>query len=134
MFRKKISHKPYLTNQNLDMTLSAYTLSWYMQKPLSSKLLATRKPHCCVAFFSFPGDNITTGQHMINQSFSNLQFRSLPLSFFHGIHIDLTDTSGEKRPFYLSLSMVLFACLKKPLKFISNFKDGCLKTSGETLL
>ena len=45
------------------------------------------------------GDIITTGQYMNYQTFSNLQFRLLLKIFFHSIHIDLRDTSGEKIPF-----------------------------------
>ena len=45
------------------------------------------------------GDIITTGQYMKYQTFSNLQFRPLLKNFFHSIHIDLRDTSGEKTPF-----------------------------------
>ena len=45
------------------------------------------------------GDIITTGQYMNYQTFSNLQFRPLLKNSFHGIHIDLRDTSGEKVPF-----------------------------------
>ena len=33
------------------------------------------------------------------QTFSNLQFRLLLKKFFHSIHIDLRDTSGEKISF-----------------------------------
>ena len=44
------------------------------------------------------GDNITTGQYMNYQTFSNLQFRPLLKNSFHSIHIDLRDTSGEKSP------------------------------------
>ena len=43
------------------------------------------------------GDIITTGQYVNYQTFSNLQFRLL-LKNFHGGHIDLRDTSGEKIP------------------------------------
>ena len=45
------------------------------------------------------GDVITTEQYMNYQTFSNLQFRRLSKNFFHSIHIDLRDTSGEKIPF-----------------------------------
>ena len=45
------------------------------------------------------GDIITTGQYMNYQTFSNLQFRLLLKNSFHSIHIDLSDTSGEKVPF-----------------------------------
>ena len=39
-----------LTSQILPSTLSAYTLSWYILTWLSTFLLATRRPHYCVAF------------------------------------------------------------------------------------
>ena len=42
------------------------------------------------------GNNITTGQYMNYQTFSNLQFRPVLKNSFHSIHIDLRDTSGEK--------------------------------------
>ena len=45
------------------------------------------------------GDIITTGQFINCQTFSNLQFRPLLKNSFHGILIDLRDTSGEKIPF-----------------------------------
>ena len=45
------------------------------------------------------GDIKTTGQYMNYQTFSNLQFRPLLKNFFHSIHIDLRDTSGENLPF-----------------------------------
>ena len=45
------------------------------------------------------GDIISTGQYVNYQLFSNLQCRLLLKKFFHSIHIDLRDTSGEKIPF-----------------------------------
>ena len=45
------------------------------------------------------GDNITTGQYMNYQTFSNLQFGPLLKNSFLNIHIDLRDPSGEKIPF-----------------------------------
>ena len=54
------------------------------------------------------GDIITTGQYMNYQAYSNLQFRPLLRNFFHSINIDLRDTSGEKNPLYLSVSLGLF--------------------------
>ena len=45
------------------------------------------------------GDIITTRQYMNYQTFSNLQFRPLLKKFFHSIHNDLRDPSGEKIPF-----------------------------------
>ena len=54
------------------------------------------------------GDIITTGQYMIYQTFKNLQFR-LPLkNFFHSIHIDLRNPSGEKIPLSLLESLDVF--------------------------
>ena len=50
------------------------------------------------------GDIITTGQYMNYQTFSNLQVRPLLKNSFHSIHIDLRDTSVEKKPF-LSVSI-----------------------------
>ena len=54
------------------------------------------------------GDIITTGEYMNYQTFSNLQSRPLLKNSFHVIYIDLRDTSGEKYPLYLSVSLVLF--------------------------
>ena len=54
------------------------------------------------------GDITTTGQYMNYQTFSNLQFRPLLKNVFHSIHIDLRDTSGEKYPLCLSVSLGLF--------------------------
>ena len=45
------------------------------------------------------GDIITIGQYMNYQTFSNLQFRLLLKNFFHSIHIDLRDTSRNKKLF-----------------------------------
>ena len=45
------------------------------------------------------GDIITTRQYMNYQTFSNLQFKPLLRNSFYIIHIDLRDTSGEKKPF-----------------------------------
>ena len=54
------------------------------------------------------GDIITSGQYMNYQTLSNLQVRPLLKIFFHSIHIDLRDTSGEKYLLHLSVSLVLF--------------------------
>ena len=44
------------------------------------------------------GDILTTEQYLNYQTFSNLQFRTLLKNSFYGIHSELRDTSGEKRP------------------------------------
>ena len=67
-------------------------------------------------------DIVATGQSMNYQTFSNLQFRPLLKKSFPGTHTDLQDTSSEKHPFYLSVSLVLFCCLKKRRIIISNLK------------
>ena len=54
------------------------------------------------------GDIITTGQYINYQTFSNLQSRPLLKNSFQSIHIDLRDTSGEKYPLCLSVSLGLF--------------------------
>ena len=67
-----------------------------------SIVAATKTPlHRCFPLISklHGEDIITTGQYMNYQTFSNLQFRPLLKNFFHDIHIDLRDTSGEKSPF-----------------------------------
>ena len=66
------------------------------------------------------GDIITTGQCMNYQRFSNLQFRPLLKNSSYSIHIDLRDTSGEKNPLYLSVSLALCWCLERCPTFISN--------------
>ena len=79
----------------------------------------------CFLFISrlHSGDNITTGQYMNNQIFSNLQFIPLLKHSFHSIHFDLRDTSGEKIPF-VSVGITLLVLIsEKPPTFISNLKD-----------
>ena len=59
------------------------------------------------------GDIITTGQYMNYQTFSNLQFRPLLKNSFHGIHIDLRETSGEKIPFvYVGITRLVLMLRK----------------------
>ena len=57
------------------------------------------------------------------QTFSKLQIRPLLKKSIHSIHIDFRDTSDEKLPFYLSVSLVLSRCSEKPPTFIPNLKD-----------
>ena len=54
-------------------------------------------------------DIITTGQYMIYQTFSNLQFRPLLKNSFNSIHIDLRDTSVQKIPF-VSVGIARLSC------------------------
>ena len=69
------------------------------------------------------GEIMTTGQYMNYQTFSNLQFRPLFKNSFHSIHIDLRDTSGEKIPLCLSISLCLFRFLERCPAFIFNTYD-----------
>ena len=57
------------------------------------------------------------------QTFSNLQFRPLLKNSYQSIHIDLGDTSGEKYPLCLSVSLGLYRCLEKFPAFIFNTYD-----------
>ena len=65
------------------------------------------------------GDIITTGQYMNYQTFSNLQFRPMLKNSFHSIHIDLSDTSGEKTP-VVSVGITLFVLMFGQASNISN--------------
>ena len=66
----------------------------------------------CLPFISKlkGGDNITTGQYMNYQTFSNLQFRPLLKNSFHIKHIDLIDTSVEKVA-YVSVGITRLALM-----------------------
>ena len=69
------------------------------------------------------GDIITTGQYMNYQTFSNLQFRPLLKNSFHSIHIDLRDTSDEKKLFVSVGITRRDLMLKRCPTFISNTYD-----------
>ena len=71
----------------------------------------------CIPFISkLKGrDNITTGQYMNYQTFSNLQFRPLLRNSFHSIHIDLRGTSDEKIPIVsVGITRLVFMFRKVP--------------------
>ena len=76
----------------------------------------------CFTFISKQkaGDK-TTGHYMNYQTFSNLQFGPLLKKSFHGIHIDLRDTSGEKA--HCICRYHSSGCLEKLPTIISNEKD-----------
>ena len=107
MLRGKEPHKPEFAYDFVRIhslmiytDLIEYNIVGYTKAPLLR----------CFSFISKlkSGDIITTGQYMNYQTFSNLQFRLLLKNFFHSIHFDLRDTSGEKNILYLSVSLVLF--------------------------
>ena len=65
----------------------------------SNMLGDTKTPFlCCIPFISKVknGDIICTGQYIIYQSFTNLQFKKLFKNFVHSIKVELMDTTGEK--------------------------------------
>ena len=122
MFRGKGPHKPEIAYDIVRIhSLMIYTdlIEYIIVGETKAPLLR------CYLFIAKlkAGDNITTGQYMNYQTFSNLQFRPLLKIFFRSIHINLRDTSGEKNPLYVSVSLVLFWCSKKPPTFNSNLKD-----------
>ena len=107
MLRAKGPHKPKLAHD----IVSIHSLMLYTDLIEYNFVGDTKAPLLrCFPFISKlkAGDNITTGQYMNYQTFSNLQFRPLLKIFFHSIHIDLRDTSGEKHRLHLSVSVVLF--------------------------
>ena len=55
-----------LSNQNLLTTLFAYSLTWYTQISLSTKMLATQRFLCCAAFPLFQSSNLDTFQLLDN--------------------------------------------------------------------
>ena len=98
MLRGKVPHKTEFASDIVRIhSLTIYTnlIEYNIVGDTKAPLL------CCFPFISKlkSGDNITTGQYMNYQTFSNLQFRQLLKNSFHSIHIDLRDTSGEKVPF-----------------------------------
>ena len=122
MLRGKGPHKPEFTYDIVRIhSLMIYTdlIKYNIVGDTKAPLLR------CFLFISKlkSGDIITTGQDMNYLTFGNLQFRPLLKNSFHSIHIDLRDTSGEKNPLYLSVSLVLFWCSENPPTFISNLKD-----------
>ena len=98
MLRGKVPHKPEFAYDIVRIhSLMIYTdlIEYNIDGDTKAPLL------CCFPFILKlkSGDIITTGQYMNHQTFSNLQFRPLLKNFFHSIHIDLRETSGEKIPF-----------------------------------
>ena len=77
------------------------------------------------------GDIITTGQYMNYQTFSKLQFRPLFKKSFHSIHIDLRDTSGDKRRFVsVGISRLVLMFRKDsniPLYYKKRYKMDALR-------
>ena len=115
MLRGKGPHKPKTAYDIVRMhSLTIYT------DLIECKIIGdTKTPFLrCFPFFSKlnAGDIIITGQCMNYQTFSNLQFRPLLKIFFHSIHIDLRDRSGEK------ITFVSFGinCLVLKFRIVSN--------------
>ena len=107
MLRRKGPHYPKFA----DDIVRIHSLKKYTDLIFYNIVGATKAPLLtCFRFISKfkAGDIITAGQYIKYQTFSSLRFRPLLKNSFYSIHIDLRDTSIEKRPLYLSTSLVLF--------------------------
>ena len=98
MLRGKGRHKPKFANQIVRIhSVMIYT------DLIEYKIVGNTKALLLQCFFFVVklkfGDIITTGQYMNHQTFRKLQFRPLLKHFSQSNHIDLRDTSGEKKPF-----------------------------------
>ena len=98
MLRGTGPHKPEFAYDNIRIhSLKIYTdlIEYNINGDTKAPLLQ------CFPFISklIAADSVSTGQYMIYQTISNLQLRPLLKTFFHSIHIDLRDMSGEKYPF-----------------------------------
>ena len=98
MLRRRRPHKPELVYDIVRIhSLMIYTdlIEYNIVGDTKAPLLR------CFPFISKlkSGDIITNGQYMNYQTFSNMQFRPPLKNFFHSIHVDLGDTSGEKKLF-----------------------------------
>ena len=100
MLRGKRSHKPKLAYD----LVRIHSLMVYADL-IEYNIVCDSNPSLlnCDLFISKleAGDSITTGQYMYMNyhSFSNLQFTPRLKKFFHSVHIDLKNTSGEKKHF-----------------------------------
>ena len=95
MLRAKEPHKPDFAYDIIGIhSLMIYTdlIEYHIVGDTKAPLLR------CFRFVSKlkAGDNITTGQYMNYQTFSNLHIRPLLKHSFQSIHIVLRDTSGKK--------------------------------------
>ena len=98
ILRRKRPHKPDFAYDIVRIhSLMIYT------EPIEYNIVGDTKVPLlrCFSFISElkSRDIITTGQCMNYQTISNLQFRPLLKNSFRSIHIDLRDTSGEKKTF-----------------------------------
>ena len=97
MLRGKGPHKPEFAYD----IVRIHTLTIYIDLIGYNIVGDTKAPLLrCFLFISElkSGDIITTGQYMNNQTFSNLKFRPQLKNSFDSLHINLRDTSGEKKP------------------------------------
>ena len=95
MLRGKGFHKPEFAYD----IIRIHSLMIYTELIEYNIVSDTKAPllHCFLFISKLKsGDIITTGQYVNYQTFSNLQFRPLLKNYFHSIHIDLRDASGEK--------------------------------------
>ena len=94
MLRRKGPRKPEFAHDKVGIhSLMIYTdlIEYNVVGNTKAPLL-----HCFLFISKLKaGDIITSGHYMNYQTFSNLHFRPPVKNSFHGIHIDLRDTSGE---------------------------------------
>ena len=78
-----------------------------------------------------------TGQNLNYQTFSSLQIRPLLYKFFHSIHINLRDTSGEEIPI-VSVGNTLLSLMfqKDPyIQFLQKSpKNGCYTARRDSVI
>ena len=122
MSRGKGPHKPEVASD----IVCIHTLMIYKDLIEYNILSATRRFHCCVVAFSFKAQD--WGNFFLDTAWTTrllVTYNSDSCSKFLFIVFTLI---WEKRavikfPFYLSVSLVLFWCFKRPPTFISNLKD-----------
>ena len=75
--------------------ISSDIIEYYMVGDTKTPLLR------CIPFISKVknGDIISTGQNMIYQSYTNLEFKKLLKNSFQSLKVELRDTTGEKTLF-----------------------------------
>ena len=104
------SKENYLNNNNMLTTFSANTLMMHTDLVEYNIIGDTKAPllRCCFLVSKLKaGDFVTTGQHIHYQSFRNKQVIPLLKNSFHSIHIGFKDTSDEKNPSNMSVSIFL---------------------------
>ena len=114
-------------NQILLTISSTYTLSWYTRTLLNTISLATRRSHCCVALDLFQISRLER-LHLLDSTWTIKPLVSYTsdscLKVLLIVFILIWETRAVKKyGLNLSVSLVLFWCLKKLPTFFSNLTD-----------